>query len=91
MNIAITCDRHRDAPVVLGRAARLMDTTMGPEGSKQLREVLTMTGAGNHPAVISFFNKVAQQMAEGRPVPAPGGPAQTPRNRAERRYGNKGT
>lgn len=74
-------------PTVLSRAARLMDTTMG-EDSAKLREVLTLTGAGNNPVVIKFMDKVALAMGEARAVPAQGGPAPQPKGRIERRYGN---
>jgi hypothetical protein len=37
---------------------------------KELREMLSYTGAGDHPALIRFANNVAQKMRE-RPAPAP--------------------
>lgn len=74
-------------PQVLSRAAKLMDTTMGEESAK-LREVFTLTGAGNNPVVIKFMDRIAAAMGEARAVPAQGGPAPQPKGRIERRYGN---
>lgn len=54
-------------------------------GTPALREVLTATGAGNHPEVIRFVNKVARFMSEGRPIPAQVAPA-APQSKAARRY-----
>lgn len=35
-------------------------------GSKELRDVFNMTGAGNHPLMIKFLNKVAGELTEGK-------------------------
>lgn len=55
-------------------------------GSPALREVLTATGAGNHPEVIRFVNKVAEILGEGKPVLGNAAPAGPPPSRADRRY-----
>lgn len=54
-------------------------------GTPELRQVLTATGAGNHPAMVRFVNKIASVLAEGRPIPAQT-PAPQAGTRAERRY-----
>lgn len=71
---------------VMRNCGRVMDEF----GTQALREVLTATGAGNHPEVIRFVNKIAAAIGEGKPVlgnPKPAGP---PPSRAERRYGRRG-
>jgi len=71
-------------PQVLSRAARVLDTY----GTPDLRKVMTLTGAGNHPEMVKFISKVADALSEARPVPAPAGPALRPQSRAQKRYGS---
>lgn len=80
-------DNHK---ATMSSAARLIDTY----GTKELREALDLTGAGNHPAMVKFFHNLASALKESGPVPARDGPAPIPKSRAQRRYGNtlsKGT
>lgn len=73
-------------PAVKTRISKLFDT-FGAEG---VREALTLTGAGNHPAIIKTFAKIAEKLVEGSFVPAGSGPA-TPKTAAEIFYpGMKG-
>lgn len=52
-----------------------------------LSEVLNLTGAGNHPAVIQFLAKIADVLVkEGEPVL--GAPASAPADRAHRMFPN---
>lgn len=39
-------------------------------GSDKLPEVFALTGAGNHPEMIKFLNKIANVLTEGRPIQA---------------------
>lgn len=48
---------------------------------------MNATGAGNHPAVIRTFAKLAARLTEGEPV-RPGAPAQPPKSVAEKLYPN---
>lgn len=48
----------------LGRIGKLIDE----HGTPGLREALNITGAGNNPEVIKFFNKLAVVLTEGGPV-----------------------
>jgi len=49
---------------VLGGIGKLVDQY----GSKELREVMTLTGAGNNVHVVAFLNKIANQLNEPAPV-----------------------
>lgn len=48
---------------------------------------MNATGAGNHPAVIRTFAKLAARLTEGEPV-RQGAPAQPPKSMAEKLYPN---
>lgn len=48
----------------LGRISKLIDEY----GSPEVREVLTLTGAGNHKALVTMFDKMAKALSEGTPV-----------------------
>ncbi len=50
-------------------------------------QAMNATGAGNHPAVIRTFAKLAARLTEGEPV-RPGAPAQQPKGLAEKLYPN---
>lgn len=53
---------------------------------KELRQVLALTGAGDHPALVRLFNNLGKARAtEGRPVAAMT-PPPAPQTRAQRRY-----
>lgn len=53
-------------------------------GTDELREALDVTGAGNHPAVVKFFAKMASRLTEGSAVP--GNPAGQGQSLAEKMY-----
>lgn len=58
-----------------------------PEFGKELRQALTLTGAGNHPAIVKFLFWAADQLGEGAPLsgtPAGGAPL----SREDRMYGS---
>ena len=58
-------------------------------GSKDLRNALDVTGAGNHPEVVKFLHNIAKAVNEQPPVSgAP--PSSAPTSRAERLFGNTG-
>lgn len=60
-------------------------------GSAELREVMTLTGAGNNVHVIRFLNAIAKDVVESTPVS--GSPVSTPKSLAENLYNtmsNKG-
>lgn len=53
----------------LMRAAEIRDRFGGTKAQVQeLKDVLGMTGAGDHPAVIRLLNNVAKALGEGRPA-----------------------
>lgn len=67
----------------LGQIAKVLDRY----GDQEVREILNVTGAGNHPAVVRFMHKIAKDLNESPPVR--GGSAEgQPRDRASRMYGN---
>lgn len=76
----------------LRRAAGVIERFGGtPEQVQELREVLTLTGAGNHPAVIRAFHNISRVLREGAPVPAVAAKAPPQRGSASSRYVNSPT
>lgn len=78
---------------VLGAASSVIDRFGGtPDQQKALRQMLTLTGAGDHPALGRLLYNIDQAlerfMAEGKPVPAQPGKS-APQTRAQRRYGGQ--
>ncbi len=71
-------------PEALARISTLMDRF----GDPGLREALTMTGAGNNPAIIKSLNRMALAMTEGKLVA--GNPAGPKRDIAEVMYPHSG-
>jgi len=63
----------------LASAARAIDRLEVPG----LREALSFTGAGNHPAVVRAFVRLGQMISEDRFAPARPVPAAPPRSPAE--------
>jgi hypothetical protein len=63
----------------LASAARAIDRLDVPG----LREALSFTGAGNHPAVVKAFVRLGRLMSEDRYVPGPLAPRPAPRSPAE--------
>lgn len=56
---------------VLSSVGKVIDAygkTLTPEAETEFRQVMDMTGAGNHPAVIKFIHSLAKQLDEGGPV-----------------------
>ena len=57
--------------------SRAIDGMNDPKLAREFREAMDFTGAGNHPAFIRAFYKLAQAVTEGRHVvgngPSPGG------------------
>lgn len=66
----------------LGQIAQMIDTY--PEAAK-LREMMVLTGAGNHPQMIKFLHMLARERAEGKLTPA-GQPTPSLQTIAERLY-----
>lgn len=69
-------------PEVTARCARLMDM----HGDPSLREALEVTGAGNHPSVVRFFNKMALAMKVDEGKPVTGNPAAPKLTAAQKMY-----
>lgn len=74
------------------QATRQLVGQFGGDANQQaeLRKMLAMTGAGNHPAMARFLYRIATALGEGTPVPAPtpkASPDKTNLSRAQRRYG----
>jgi len=61
---------------VLSTVAKAIDSVGDPALATEFRQVMDMTGAGDHPAFIRLFYKLAQHITEGRPVMG-NGPAKT--------------
>ena len=68
----------------LGDIAKVVDRY----GGKEAREALDLTGAGNHPAVVQLFAKLARDLNETPPVSGEP-PSGAPKSRAERMFGNQ--
>jgi len=67
--------------------ARLFDDFVGPVNSperKALNQALLLTGAGNNPAIVKAFARVAAALGEGRPVT--GSPARASASTAQLLY-----
>lgn len=67
----------------LGDVAKVVDRY----GGKDVREAFDLTGAGNHPAVIQMFAKIAKDLNESAPVSGEP-PSGAPKSRAERMFGS---
>lgn len=69
-------------------AAEFIRTHGGTEAQQEeFRNLMDMTGAGNHPAMIRILAKAMQSMGEGKPVPA-NKPVQQNASKVAKRYGN---
>lgn len=69
----------------LGQISRLIDQF----GDKAVRDMMDLTGAGNHPAMIRFLTKVARNVVtEGGPIL--GSPPRDGRTQAEIMFPNQG-
>lgn len=55
-------------------------------GDKDARDALALTGAGNHPALVRLFHKIAKDLNEAPPVTG-GPPTGASRDRASRMFG----
>lgn len=69
-------------PAVLQDIGTILDTY----GTPELREVFTLTGAGNHPEMVKFLYKIAGKLKEGGPVS--GAPTSQPGGDAKSLYPN---
>ena len=73
----------------LARCAEVIDRFSGSaENAKELRQMLSDTGGGDHPAIIRLLNNVAKAFGEGRPVPATMAKAPAPVSTPRSRYPN---
>jgi len=59
-------------------------------GSPELRQMLDVSGLGNHVEMVRFIDKVARFMSEPKPVPASTPAPQPKPSRAQRRYARSG-
>jgi len=64
----------------LGKISQLLDKY----GSPELRGVFDATGAGNHPQIVKFLHKIANDLSEGTPVS--GAPASAEPSLAQQLY-----
>lgn len=71
-------------------AARQFIRTHGgtPKQQQEFRELMNVSGVGNHPAVIRLLAKASKVMSEGRPLPA-SSPVSDKKGRAATLYGNR--
>jgi|SRR5215831_7649605 len=53
---------------VLSTVAKAIDSVGDAALASEFRQVMDMTGAGDHPAFIRLFYKLASQLTEGRPI-----------------------
>jgi len=74
---------------ILGDVAKLIDEFGGtPEQRTELRDLFSLTGAGNSPRMVGFLYNIAQKLAvEGKPATG-GSPANAGRSAAEILYPN---
>lgn len=70
----------------LGRVAKLLNKF----GGSEVRKALTLTGAGNHPAIVQFLHKLSKEIVEDEPATGQVVSVTTP-SRAQRLYGNNST
>jgi len=54
-------------------------------GDLEVRQVFDLTGAGNHPAMLKFLNRIAGKYREGAPVSA-GVPPTSEKSQAQRMF-----
>ena len=59
---------------VLTSIAKALDGLGDPALANEFRQVMDLTGAGDHPAFIRVFYKMAERLTEGKPV-SQGGPS----------------
>jgi hypothetical protein len=69
----------------LGQIAKVIDRY----GDKEVRDALSVTGAGNHPALVKFFHAIAKDLNEKPPVKGDLAAGQ-PKDRASRMFGDAG-
>ena len=74
---------------ILGDVAKLIDEFGGtPEQRTELRDLFSLTGAGNSPRMVGFLHNIAQKLAvEGKPATG-GSPPNAGRSAAEILYPN---
>lgn len=58
----------RRLPEVKATVSRAIDGLGDPKLAAEFRRAMDITGAGNNPAFVKAFYKLAQQVTEGRPV-----------------------
>lgn len=82
-------------PEFQGEAKKQTSATLGRVwdefGSPEAKEAFNLTGAGNNPAIVRMFLKMAAALSEGRPA-APGAPAgssPSQQTRGQKLYGSK--
>lgn len=79
-------------PKVRETISRALDGLDQPEVVAKFKEVMDLTGAGDHPAFIKVFNWLAQKAVEGKHVsgkgPADSGKPAVPRTPAQAMYPN---
>lgn len=71
-------------------AARQFIRTHGgtPQQQQEFRELMNVSGVGNHPAIIRMLAKASSAMSEGRPLPA-SSPVSEKKGRAATLYGGR--
>jgi hypothetical protein len=65
-------DLGKRLPEVRTTVSKAIDSVGGPELAKAFREAMNTTGAGNHPAFVKMFWKLAQMVTEGGHVSGKG-------------------
>lgn len=88
-------------PEIGGKLSEVRETvgraldSLGPELAREVRDAMNLTGAGDHPAIVKAFYKMAQAVNEGKHVaggnPSPAGqkaPNSGPRSAASAMYPN---
>jgi len=75
----------RDLDRVLTTVAKAIDGVGDAELAREFRQVMDMTGAGDHPSFIRMFYKLAKMVTEGQPIVGGGPSAASQRNPANAR------
>lgn len=55
-------------PATIQTVTDAINLVSTPDEARSVREALTMTGAGNHPAVVRLMHRLASRLTEQRPV-----------------------
>lgn len=92
---AFTTDRDiggNRQEATLQRCKAMIDQYGGTKEQRaEIASVLSLTGAGDHPAIIRLLSNIGKALGEGKPVPAIVPKSPVPASKATRRYSTANT